>query len=103
MIHDAVLEHERAHARSLARVRGHIGSSHGRDVRDWPLVATRSPLSYCLPCERLTRRRLAPVVVFNASVSLLVLGEPDVEVEVKVAGERRRPRKRPAHPPLVRL
>src|SRR5436309_272454 len=56
VVDDAVLERERAHARPLARVRGHVGSGHGREG-DRPLVAgvrarrARSP------------RRLAPVVV----------------------------------------
>src|SRR5215207_9183805 len=40
VVEDAVLEHERAHARSLARVRGRVGSGHGRDLGDGPLAAT---------------------------------------------------------------
>src|SRR5438132_7332916 len=32
VVGDAVLEHERAHARLLARVRGHVGSGHGREL-----------------------------------------------------------------------
>ena len=43
------------------------------------------------------------VVVFDAPLALLLLGERDVEVEVEVAAERGRPGKRPPHPPLVRL
>src|SRR5438552_2991479 len=31
VVDDAVLERERAHARPLARVRGHVGSDHGRE------------------------------------------------------------------------
>jgi hypothetical protein len=96
VVDDAVLERERAHARPFARVRGHIGSGHGRDLGDWPLAATLRTLAP-LP------RRLAPVVVFDAPLALLLLGEPDVKVEVEVAAERGRPGKRPAHPPLVRL
>src|SRR5206468_35870 len=80
VVDDAVLEHERAHARPLARVRGHVGSGHGRDLRDGPLAAAQLPLSNDLPCERLTCRRLAPVVVFDSSLALLLLGEPDAEV-----------------------
>ena len=39
VVDDAVLEHERAHARPLARIRGHIGSGHGRELlRTWPLT-----------------------------------------------------------------
>jgi hypothetical protein len=96
VVDDAVLERERAHTRSLARVRGHVGSGHGRDLGDGPLAATLRILAP-LP------RRLAPVVVFDAPLALLLLGEPDVEVEVEVAAERRRPGKRPVHPPLVCL
>src|SRR5216684_6085358 len=96
VVYDAILERERAHARPLARIRGRVGSAHGReDYR--PFVAgvrsrrARSP------------RRLAPVVVFDAPLALLLLGEPDVEVDVEVAAERGRPGERPSHPPLVRL
>jgi hypothetical protein len=91
VVDDAVLEHERTHARPLARVRAHVSSGHGRDLRDRPLVAAQLP------------RRLAPVVVFDAPLALLLLSELDVEVEVEVAAERGCPGKRPPHPPLVRL
>src|SRR5207244_5747134 len=94
VVDDAVLERERAHARPLARVRGHIGSGHGRDLGDRPLLPRRG----AAPDQR--RARLAPVVVFDASLALLLLGEADVEVEVEVAAERGRPGKRPPHPPL---
>ena len=87
VVHSTVLEHERTHARSLASVGGHVGSGHGRDIRDWTLVVTRLPFSSSLPCERLMGRRFAPVVVFNASLALLLLAEPDVEVKVKVAAK----------------
>src|SRR5919106_598153 len=97
VVDDAVLEHERAHARPLARVRGHVGSGHGRDLGDGPLLPRRG----VAPDQR--RARLAPVVVFDASFALLLLGEADVEVEVEIAAERGRPGKRPPHPPLVRL
>src|SRR5438128_4871567 len=71
VVDDAVLEHERAHARPLARVRGHVGSGHGRVVADRrPRHAARHPLVAAeLP------RRLAPVVVFDAPLALLLLGE----------------------------
>src|SRR5436190_12909780 len=39
VIDDAILAHERAHARPLARVRGHVGSGHRRDLGDRPLAA----------------------------------------------------------------
>src|SRR6266545_3560826 len=38
VVDDAVLERERAHARPLARVRGYVGSGHGRDLGDRPLA-----------------------------------------------------------------
>src|SRR5688572_2580185 len=72
VVDDAVLEHERAHARPLARVRGHVGSAHDRED-DRPLVAG----------VRARRPRLAPVVVFDAPLALLLLGEPDAEVDVE--------------------
>src|SRR5262245_14239503 len=91
VVDDTVLEDERAHARPLACVSGHVGYGHRRHLGARPLVA--APL----------QRRLALVVVLDASLALLLLGEPDAEVEVEVAAERGRPRKRPPHSPLVRL
>ena len=91
VVHDAVLEHERAHARSLARVRGRVGSRHRREEVG-PFANTIFGLC-----------RLAPVVVFDASLALLLPGESDAEVEVEVASERGRPGERPPHPPLVGL
>src|SRR6266446_2700505 len=90
------LERERAQARSLARVRGHVGSGRGRELVRRPPAATllsRAPLKH----------RLALVVVFDAALALLLLGKPDVEVAVEVATERGCPGKRPPHPPLVSL
>src|SRR5262249_17506543 len=43
------------------------------------------------------------VIVIDAPLALLLLGERDVEVEVELVAERRGPRKRPPQPPLVRL
>src|SRR5437899_287132 len=43
VVDDAVLERERAHARPLARVRGHVGSDHGREG-DRPLGGLESIL-----------------------------------------------------------
>ena len=60
MVDDAVLERERAHARPLARVRGRVGSAHGRE----PATGPSPPL--CWPARHCARR-LAPVVVFDAS------------------------------------
>src|SRR5262249_10267124 len=85
VVDDTVLQHERAHARPLAMVRGHVGSTHGCELGLRPCAATflpRSPLEHCL----------ASVVVFDALAPLL-LGEPDVEVEVEVVAERGRPGK----------
>src|SRR4051812_13290537 len=41
MVDDAVLEHERAHARPLARVCGNVGSGHSRDLCDGSLATLR--------------------------------------------------------------
>src|SRR3984893_5226356 len=90
VIDAAVLERERAHARPLARVRGHVRSAHGSE-RSGPVPTGRLP------------RRPGPVVVLVASLALLLLGDRDVQVEVEVAAERGRPGKRPPQPPLVRL
>src|SRR5262249_51884868 len=87
LVYGSVLEHERAHAGPLARVRGGVCPARLR-------VDTGSP-----PAEG----GLAPVVVLDASLALLLLGEPDTEVVVEVASVRGRPGERPSHPPLVRL
>ncbi len=89
MVDGAGLEDERAHARPLARVRRRVGTAHRREG-DVPLAAA-------LP------RSLAPVVVLDASLALLLLGEPDAEVGVEVSVERGGPGERPAHSSLVRL
>src|SRR2546423_2235951 len=73
VVDHAVLERERAQARPLARVRGHVGSGRGR-AGDRPLAAGFRD-----------QRRLTPVIVFDAPLALLLLGEPDVEVEVEGA------------------
>src|SRR5262245_15317085 len=70
VVDDAVLEHESAEARPLACVGRRIGSAHGREGG--------RPLSRAFP------GRLAPVVVFDAAVALLLLAEPDAEVGVEV-------------------
>src|SRR4029453_9720014 len=93
VVDDAALERERAQAWPLARVRGLVGSADGREGGLVPALLARAR----------PPRRLAPVVVFDASLTLLLLGEPDVEVGVEVGAERGRPGKRPLHPPLVRL
>src|SRR4029453_8950237 len=60
VVNDAVLQRERAHARSFARVRGDVGSGHGSEGA--------RPLPGAFP------RPLALVVVFEASRALLLLG-----------------------------
>src|SRR5262249_48928695 len=74
VVDDAVLEHECAHARSIARVRGYVGSGHGRVLGD----GLRD-----LCCVH--RVAAVLVVIFDASLALLLLRERDVEVEVEVA------------------
>src|SRR5919197_417250 len=70
---------------------GRVGSAYGGELGD-------GLRDRC----RVHRVAAAPVVVFDAPLALLLLGEPDVEVEVEVAAERGRPGERPPHPPLVR-
>src|SRR5438128_3917549 len=67
VVDDAVLEHERAHARPLARVRGHIGSDHGRELGGIPLTA-----GFRLHVQR---EAAALVVVFDGPLALLFLGD----------------------------
>jgi hypothetical protein len=92
VVDDAVLEYERAHARSVARVRSCVGSGHSRVLSDG-----------LRDLRRIHRVAAALVVVFDGALALLLLGERDVEVEVEITAERGRPGKRPPHPPLVRL
>src|ERR1044071_6084078 len=68
VVDNAVLERKGAHARPLARVRGSVYPAHLR-------VDTGSPLA---------EGRLAPVVVLDAPLVLLLLGEPDAEVRIEV-------------------
>src|SRR5205809_5964049 len=67
VVDDAVLEHERAHARPLARVRGHVGSDHGRELGGIPLTA-----GFRLHVQR---EAAALVVVFDGPLALLLLGD----------------------------
>src|SRR5580704_14556977 len=69
VVNDAVLEDERAQARPLAHVGGRIGAGRGRELGDRSGAVSRP-------------WRLVPVVVFDGSLALLLLGERDVEVEV---------------------
>src|SRR2546427_6409610 len=65
VVDDAVLAHERAHARLLARVRGHVGSGHGRELggRASESSARGRPLAAGLP-PHVPRVGAAPVGVF---------------------------------------
>src|SRR4051794_15970540 len=80
VVDNAVLQHERAHAWSLARVGGRIGSGRGRHLGHGRLAAAQLP------------RSLTPVVVFDAALALLRLREPHAEIRVEVATERGCPR-----------
>src|SRR5262245_7744778 len=79
----AVLERERANAGSLARVRGYVRAGRGcvggdgviLHVSRHPRVGARLP------------RRLAPIVVFDAPLALLLLGEAHTEIGIEVAAE----------------
>ena len=91
-MHDAILERERAHTRTLPRVRQPVRTDRGCPFGEWPLLA------------RLGRRRVhrAEVVLATAG-PLLLLRLRHLEVVVEVTAERRRPREAPSHPALVRL
>src|SRR5262245_65894508 len=67
----AVLAHERAHARPLARVSGNVGSGHSRHLGDRSLL----PLRGIGPDLR--RARLAAVVVFATYGAHFLLGARD--------------------------
>src|SRR6266511_1786795 len=92
VVDDAVLECEGAHARQLAGVRRDVRSEPGGDVGHGAVAGIQH------------RRHIhRPVVVFDDSGALRFLGNRRAEVVVEVARGRGRPRKRPAHPPLVGL
>src|SRR5688572_9872970 len=76
VVENAVLEHERAHARPLTRVRGHVGSGRGRHLGDGALATA-------LLASAPLQRRLALVVVLNAALALLLLRVRGVEVVVE--------------------
>src|SRR5882757_3172257 len=90
VVDDAVLERERAHARPLARVGGHVGSGHSRK---------RSGPVGCRARGYFGEGLLVLVVVFDAFLALLLLGVRGVEIVVEVTTERGRPGKRPPHSP----
>src|SRR4051812_21752427 len=68
VVDHAVLERERAHARPLTRIRGHVGSGHGR-ADDRALGG-----GFRLRVQRVAA---ALVVVFDAPLALLLLGDRD--------------------------
>src|SRR6185295_6834297 len=76
VVDDTVLEREGTHARPVSRVRGRVGAGRGRDLSHRALAAAFLALA---PFPR----RLAPVVVFDVPLSLLRLGERDVEVGIE--------------------
>src|SRR5437879_694573 len=76
VVGDAILEYERTQARPIARVRGRVGSGHGRELSD--RLRDR---------RRVHRVAAAPVVVFDAPLALLLLGERDVEVKKSLLDE----------------
>src|ERR1700720_106757 len=77
VVDNFVFECECADARPLAQVCGHIGSAHGCMVlhRLDAILLNQARLKHLPP----------PVVVFDAFLALLLLGEPDAEIEVEVA------------------
>src|SRR5262249_11573911 len=86
VVDKAVVEGERAHARPLAMVHGHVGPAHGRKLLlcSLPSGLTLAPPKSVGPCRGIPSVcHLAPVVVFDALMPL-VLGEPDGEVEIEV-------------------
>src|SRR5258706_3368037 len=84
VVEDAVLARERAHARPVTMVAGHVGSGHGRELGLRRLAAT---LVARAPAKYVAYRRLAPIVVFESPLPLLLLRERDVEVEIELAAE----------------
>src|SRR5687767_8208701 len=85
VVNRAVIERERAHARPVALERGGVGSGHGR------YLGFSSCAAAFLACAPRQQLRLAPVIIFNAPLALLRLGEPDLEVGVEVGAGRRGP------------
>src|SRR3954452_5052503 len=85
VVNNAVLQRERAHARPLPSIGGHVGAGSGCHPFDGALALVRLPLSARLPHQRVLHRLLALVVVLDQSVPLLLLGEGHVEVGVEVA------------------
>jgi hypothetical protein len=76
VVNHAIFQQEGAQARPLAHLGGRVGAGHGRvldeDLRD----------------RRRRTDAAAPVIVFTAALALLLFGERDVEVEVKLPADR---------------
>src|SRR5712691_6937780 len=92
VVDDAILERERAHAGPFSPVRRPVRSTARRPfVEPGTVLSGRGPQVH------------RAEVVLDGSRLPLLLGVRHLEVVVKVAAGRRRPREAPAHPPLVRL
>src|ERR1700688_2013210 len=76
VVNDAVLEHERAQARPLARVGGHVGAGHGSALSGPVGCRPRGYLGALAAGFRLHVQRAAGlVVVFDGPLALLLLGD----------------------------
>src|SRR5262249_37537415 len=84
MVDDAVLEHESAHARPLAQVRGPINPGSPYTL----IIGRKRPK----PGAGWLQRVFAVIVVFDASIALIFLAVPDALIAIKVPAGRRRPR-----------
>src|SRR5688572_23924799 len=102
MVDDAVLQHKGAHAWPFARVGGQVCPAHRGALRG-PIGCLARGDGRLVVGDQLLQRLLAPIIVFDAPVALLLLAEPHVEVWIEVAGERRGPGEGPAHALLERL
>src|SRR5271156_2098055 len=80
-------------------IRRHVGAASGSQV---PLCRVAAALLTSAPPKYIAFRWLDTVIVLG-SLALLFFGDPNIEIEIKVAAERRRPRESPAHPMFVRL
>src|SRR5229473_3555222 len=93
VVHDAILERERAHAGPFPPVRRPVRPDDARCELIEPGTVLTGWRPEVRPAE----------VVLDRSRLPLLLGDRRLEVVVEVAAGRRRPGEAPAHPPLVRL
>lgn len=77
VVNDAVLERKGAHARPLARIGGNVGAARSRHLGHGSDVAAHLQVG----------RLPSLVVVFDTTIALLILSEPDIEVGIEVAAE----------------